>query len=119
MTNTDILLVDDDPDALQATQTLLTFLGYRSRALSDPLTALQAISNAPPRLLITDVVMPGMNGVELATKARNLHPHIRVIYLTGYSADLLEAAGEPPTHVLLKPWSVEALQQAIEECLAA
>jgi DNA-binding NtrC family response regulator len=114
----DIVVVDDDDDALQATNDLLGLLGYETCAYNSPERALEVLRvSGRPRVLLTDVVMPKMNGVELATAARQVVPGLCVIYMTGYPAGLLLGAGIPVDDVLLKPWSVDAMQKKIDDCL--
>jgi len=112
----DIMVVDDDRDALESTDAVLRLLGFQTCAFQDPGEALAALG-AQVRLLLTDVVMPQMNGVELATAARQRWPCLRVIYVTGYSADLLHDAGVASHQILFKPWTLDALERAVRDGL--
>ena len=112
----EIVLVDDDVDALDSTSALLEVIGYPTCSYSDASTALARLKSAPrARVLITDVVMPGMDGVALAASARAARPDLCVIFVTGYSADRLR--GVASERILMKPWEVDDLTAAIEHCL--
>jgi two-component system response regulator MprA len=66
----DVLIVDDDPAIVELVVEVLTEEGYAVRNACDGLQALQAITEAPPALLLLDIQMPGMSGVELAMRVR-------------------------------------------------
>jgi CheY-like chemotaxis protein len=70
-------------------------------------------------LLVTDVVMPQMNGRELARRLTNLHPQIKVLYISGYAenADWVQAAPSSGVAFLQKPFSPEALAHKVREVL--
>ena len=111
-----ILLVDDDDSALWGAATLLEVLGYQVTAVDTADKALQLLrEGVDVDLLITDLLMPRMNGIELSTQAARLRESLPVIYITGYSPDLIERnQTELKGEVVLKPWTVEQLQGAIE-----
>jgi CheY-like chemotaxis protein len=112
----EIVLVDDDVDALDSTSALLDVVGYATCSYSDGRAALAGLEAAPrARVLVTDVVMPGMDGVALAAKARAAVPGLCVIFVTGYSADRLR--GVDFDRLLTKPWALDDLTEAIEHCL--
>lgn len=60
----EVLVVDDDPDVCRTLAKLLTHEGFRVRACCDPMTALLAAIDSPPDLVLLDVEMPGMDGIE-------------------------------------------------------
>jgi YesN/AraC family two-component response regulator len=70
-------------------------------------------------LLITDVIMPGMNGRELAGRLRTSHPNIEIMYMSGYTADVIAHRGvlEQGTHFLQKPFSLTDLAAAVRTIL--
>jgi PAS domain S-box-containing protein len=84
-----VLVVDDEPDLLETATTYLNEMGYTSCQAHDGASAMEVIEqNADLDLIVTDIVMPGgMNGVELAKKARERRPQIKVIYCSGFPAD--------------------------------
>jgi CheY-like chemotaxis protein len=86
-----VLVVDDEPDLLETATTFLNEMGYTTYQAHDGASALEVIEqHADLDLLVTDIVMPGgMNGVELAKKARERLPHIKFIYCSGFPADAI------------------------------
>jgi len=83
-----ILLVDDEADLVFGTERMLSQLGYKVMARTDPRAALQLFSTAPEQfdLIITDQAMPYMNGTELARELTWIRPNIPVILCTGYDS---------------------------------
>jgi PAS domain S-box-containing protein len=116
-----ILLVEDEAALLALTEELLTELGYEVLAAEGPLEAiaLAAQPEPPLDLLLTDVIMPSMNGKELAERVRALRPGIRVLYTSGYTADAIAHRGmlEPGIDFLEKPFTLDALAAKIREAL--
>jgi len=86
-----VLVVDDETDLLEIAQAYLTSLGYSVLRADNPASALNTLAQHKDiDLMITDIIMPGgMNGVELAEKARQLNPNLLVIYSSGFPADAL------------------------------
>lgn len=87
-------VVDDEPVIAQTLAMILNNSGFKALAFSDPMKALSAASSNKPNLLITDVVMPKMTGIELAIRFRKEHPDCKVLLFSGQSitGDLLEKA---------------------------
>jgi len=114
-----ILVVDDDPDSRGATAMLLSHLGYSVKTADNAHAALSVLREMEDiRVLLTDVVMPGgLNGFELAAEARRLRSDLCVVYLTGYSRELLPDAGPLHGRLLLKPWTIDQLEAEIRRCL--
>jgi len=84
-------------------------------------TALKWMNEHPVDLLLADVVMPGLDGIELARRACDMWPHLRVIFITGFAAVALREAREMATEatVLEKPFHLRQLVREIERVLAA
>lgn len=113
-----ILMVDDDPDVLELTAELLAEHGYRVLKASQGRDALALVErDADIRLLVTDIVMPGMNGLELAAHAMQQRPDLRVLYVSGYAANWDDRV--PPGKLLAKPWRPVDLVREIEAALSA
>jgi DNA-binding response OmpR family regulator len=108
------LVVDDDPDVLKTVRTTLERLGYAviEAGSAEDALALAARHEQPLDLLITDVVMPEMNGRDLYAKLAASHPGIRVLFVSGYSAN---ATGELP--LLEKPFKMQELSARVREIL--
>jgi DNA-binding response OmpR family regulator len=87
-------VVDDERVIADTLAMILNGAGFRALPFSDPLDALAAASTEPPNLLITDVVMPNMNGIQLAIRFRETYPECKVLLFSGQAAtgDLLERA---------------------------
>jgi len=82
-----VLIVEDQPEVAQLVQRLIEPAGYAITVATDALQAVtQVAAGAHPDLLITDVVMPTMTGPELAAALRTHHPHLPVLYMSGYTA---------------------------------
>lgn len=118
-----ILLVDDDAAIREVVHRMLAGWGYRVLIADGGEQALQKIrAHAEPiHLMITDVMMPRMTGAELAEEVHRIRPEIRVLYISGYSADEVADEGVLPdeTHVLDKPFDPNQLLAAVRKALAA
>ena len=120
--NETILVVEDEADILEMTSNMLHSLGYTVLAAEDPLQALEICDALEGRidLLLSDVIMPNMNGRELAERLRQLYPGIKCLYMSGYTADIIAHQGvlDEGIHFLQKPFSHAALAAKVREALA-
>jgi two-component system, cell cycle sensor histidine kinase and response regulator CckA len=115
-----LLLVEDDEGIRQAATTCLARLGYRVLACPDGIAAQDAaLAAGTIDLLVTDLVMPGMNGRELANRMQRRFTHLKVLYTSGYTADIISRHGmlEPGVDFLPKPYSPEDLAWRVRSCL--
>jgi PAS domain S-box-containing protein len=116
-----VLLVEDEPMVLRLSKTLLERLGYTVLAASGPSEALRLAEQQGDRvrLLVTDVVMPEMNGRDLADRLRSLYPHLKCLFLSGYFAgtNTLAAGLDDATHFLQKPFSLNDLAVKVRAAL--
>jgi two-component system, cell cycle sensor histidine kinase and response regulator CckA len=116
-----ILLVEDDPAVRRMAAEILLNAGYRVLAAPSGADALcMAVKHEGPLdLLLTDVVMPGMTGPELARQFLSQFPHLRTVYLSGYTDDAIEKHGVRgrTVRVLQKPFTHESLAQCVREAL--
>ncbi len=102
-----ILIVDDDFNITKTLVDILNVLGHQAEAASSGLEALERIEGASYDWLLTDVKMPGMNGVELIQAARILRPELQVVMMTAYTtADLVQEG--------LKAGAVAALNKPLD-----
>jgi two-component system cell cycle sensor histidine kinase/response regulator CckA len=111
-----ILLVEDEETVRRLTEAILERSGYRVVSASNAEQALNLSAEELEeiRVLITDVVMPGMNGRILARKLKERFPELNVLFLSGYAADVTgpELSGDPVGDLLQKPFSrVELLRK--------
>jgi signal transduction histidine kinase/CheY-like chemotaxis protein len=116
-----ILLVEDDEGVRKLTVSVLSGAGYRVLALESgrEVFNLPTESLASTDLLITDVILRGISGVEVATRLKAEHPNLRVLYISGYSDHPLLARGVLPggTDLLQKPYTPDQLLKAVEAVL--
>ncbi|MHB8789449.1 MAG: hybrid sensor histidine kinase/response regulator [Desulfobulbaceae bacterium] len=118
-----ILLVEDDVSLLRLARRLLGGLGYTVLDAATPgrAEALALEHAGRVDLLLTDVVMPEMNGRELAGRLQALYPDLKVLYMSGYTADVIAHRGvlETGVHFIQKPFAKRALAEKIREVLDA
>jgi two-component system, cell cycle response regulator CpdR len=117
-----ILVVDDDIEVLDTVSSIVRSAGHRVAKAASGSDALEYLdSDFPLDLLITDIVMPGMNGLSLARLVRDRRPTTRILYITGF-ADLPELQQDPGTRLgklLRKPILPRDLRREVDEALAA
>lgn len=120
-----ILVVDDAADVCELARDCLVAAGYRVLEARDGEEALR-IANGhtePIHLLLTDVVMPGLNGIELAGRLTRQRPDTKVLYMSGFAVvgaqtEQLSCPGlQPGDPILPKPFSTEALTRKVREVL--
>jgi PAS domain S-box-containing protein len=118
-----VLLVEDDSQLRQLTAAILADCGYRVLVASstDEALALCRANHCDIELLITDVVLPGMNGRQLAEQVTRVSPHAKVLYISGYASDAMVHRGalDAGLWFLPKPFSVSALCAKVREVLDA
>jgi PAS domain S-box-containing protein len=115
-----ILVTDDEEDVRLLLADMLTHLGYRVHAAEGGAAALQVLDRHPEiQLLVTDVLMPEMNGRELADEALQRHPGLKVLFITGYAGNVLLASEKPEqnVHVMDKPFAMADLAQRVRTLL--
>jgi PAS domain S-box-containing protein len=118
-----VLLVEDADALRKLTHMLLEQHGYRVLAAANGAEALLKTQEKPERinLLLTDVIMPGLNGRALAERLGSLQPGLKVLYMSGYTDDAIVNHGvlESGTYLLHKPFSEESLIRKVREVLDA
>jgi two-component system, cell cycle sensor histidine kinase and response regulator CckA len=117
-----VLLVEDNADARELLRMLLEQSGYRVIEASDGESALAILADPRRRvdLLLTDVVMPGISGIEVARRVRDAFPDIAVLLMTGYLEEHLSDVGDLTGEaILLKPFSINDLHARIADALGA
>ena len=83
----DVLVVDDDPLILTVVDLMVRHGGHTVRTASDGVAALDVLADAPADIIVTDIRMPGMDGITLARTVRKDYPHIPIILMTGYLSE--------------------------------
>jgi signal transduction histidine kinase/ActR/RegA family two-component response regulator len=117
-----VLVVDDDAPLREVMRGVLDRAGYRVRVADSGARALEQLQGdaSPIDLLVSDVVMFGMNGVELARCARAQLPHLPVLFVSGHAPELADSAKlELGTEFLAKPFGPEELLQKVRQTLAS
>jgi PAS domain S-box-containing protein len=118
-----VLVVEDDPQVRSVIVRALTSEGYRVRAAANPREALELGPEhlTALKLLVTDVVMPGMDGHALATQLTSRHPRLKVLYLSGYSGDAISQRGvlDSGIEFLAKPFTRSNLLDKVRAVLDA
>jgi signal transduction histidine kinase/CheY-like chemotaxis protein len=116
-----VLLVEDEESILRLGRSMLARLGYDVVATTSPSEALSLMSSfaSPLRLLITDVVMPDMNGRELAARVRQRYPDVQCLYMSGYTSDVIAHQGvlDEGVHFIEKPFTLKALATKVRQVL--
>jgi PAS domain S-box-containing protein len=116
-----ILLAEDEPAVLKMTRKMLESMGYTVLAAGTPAEAIQMAREHAGEiaLLLTDVVMPEMNGRDLARNILALHPRVKRLFMSGYTADVIAQHGvlDVGTHFIYKPFSREDLADKVRQVL--
>jgi PAS domain S-box-containing protein len=115
-----ILLVEDEPGLRDIAQRVLARAGFDVTAAAGPDEAILAAETMTERLdlLLTDVVMPGMRGPELAIRLRSSRPGLRVLLVSGYAEEIVEGGRDDSLPFLAKPFSAESLLTAVDAALS-
>ena len=118
---TKILLAEDDNDMRRFLAKALQNAGYDVVSFDNGRSAYERIREEPFTLLLTDIVMPEMDGIELARRATELDPDLKVMFITGFAAVALNPDSEAPkdASVLSKPFHLRDLVNEVERLLAA
>lgn len=117
-----ILVVDDDPAMLSFLESALVNADHKVKTTDNALGALDILeSNEDIDLLLCDIVMPGMDGLELSRRAHKDYPHIKVMFMTGFSAMALgdKNPEESGNTVMSKPFHLNDLLQRVTDILAS
>jgi two-component system, cell cycle sensor histidine kinase and response regulator CckA len=115
-----VLVVDDEPPLVELIHDILESRGYRVLATSDAERALTMLDEdpGPIHLLLTDVMMSGRSGFEVAERVQHRWPEVRVIFMSGHVRETLPEDTLPPNaRVLVKPISLDALVTAVGTAL--
>lgn len=109
-----ILVVDDEAEVRALVREVLTLHGYTVIDTGDPFEARRIAESQPVHLLLTDVVMPIMNGLELATRIEASSPTTKVLLMSGYVTAAVKGSGRP---LVPKPFRTTDLVKTIQQML--
>jgi len=109
--NPSIMVVDDDVSILDTLRQSLSMEGYTCEVFTRAEDALEALERTPPEILLTDIVMPGMQGLDLVGRAKRIHPDITAIVMTGFVEEFSydEAVRTGAADFIKKPFTVQEL----------
>ena len=116
-----ILLAEDDNDMRQFLTRALKNAGYDVVSFDNGKSAYERLREEPFSLLLSDIVMPEMDGIELARRATELDPDIKVMFITGFAAVALNPDNHAPKQakILSKPFHLRDLVSEVQRLLAA
>ncbi|TPW29947.1 cell cycle two-component system response regulator CpdR [Pararhizobium mangrovi] len=116
-----ILLAEDDEDMRRFLVKALERAGYDVTAHDNGASAYDALREQPFSLLLTDIVMPEMDGIELARRASELDPDLKVMFITGFAAVALNPDSQAPkdAKILSKPFHLRDLVNEVHKVLQA
>ena len=116
-----ILLAEDDDDMRKFLVKALQNASYDVVSFSNGMEAYERLKEEPFTLLLTDIVMPEMDGIELARRAAELDPDLKIMFITGFAAVALNPDSQAPkdAKVLSKPFHLKDLVGEIERLLGA
>ena len=116
-----IILAEDDESMRRFLEKALEKAGYTVSAFANGAEAYERLKEEPFTLLLTDIVMPEMDGIELARRASELDPELKIMFITGFAAVALNNEGATPkdARVLSKPFHLKDLVREVDRMLAA
>jgi len=118
-----VLVVEDEEPLRQLARTCLEAGGYKVLCAPDPKSAIELAGEYPDpiHLLLTDVIMPGINGRDLANLVAALRPEIKILFMSGYTNDLIAQYGalDPETLLIEKPFTLTTLLHKVDSAIHA
>ena len=116
-----IILAEDDDDMRRFLVKALEKAGHHVTAFGEGASAFEEIKQTTFDLLLTDIVMPEMDGIELARRAAELDPHLKIMFITGFAAVALHPDSKAPkdAKVLSKPFHLRDLVAEVDRMMAA
>jgi two-component system cell cycle response regulator CpdR len=116
-----ILLAEDDESLRRFLAAALERAGHAVTACGDGAEAFETLRALEFDLLLSDIVMPGLDGIELAKRAADLYPKLKIMFITGFAAVALHPAAEAPKQakVLSKPFHLRDIVHEVERMIAA
>ena len=116
-----IFLAEDDDDMRRFLERALAKAGHDVEAFAEGASAFESLQGKTIDLLLTDIVMPEMDGIELARRAAELDPNLKIMFITGFAAVALHPDSKAPkdAKVLSKPFHLRDLVAEVDRMMAA
>ncbi len=116
-----ILLAEDDESLRRFLASALERAGHQVESFGDGSEAYACLQQSQFDLLLSDIVMPGLDGIELAKRAADLLPALKIMFITGFAAVALHPAAQAPKQakVLSKPFHLREIVAEVERMMAA
>jgi len=116
-----IILAEDDEDMRRFLARALERAGHQVTSFAEGASAFEEIKQADFDLLLTDIVMPEMDGIELARRAAELDPSLKIMFITGFAAVALHPDSKAPkdAKILSKPFHLRELVAEVDRMIAA
>ena len=113
-----VLLVDDEVEFVSALAERLNLRGFEAQIATSGVEALRKVDASPPDVVLLDVLMPGMSGLEVMKQIKKDHPQVQVILLTGRGSwDGIQGIREGAYDCLMKPIQIEELMQVMSDAV--
>src|SRR5208283_87863 len=115
-----LLVADDEPSIRRVLEAIFTKDGYTVHIAENGRKALEIAGREPVSVLITDLIMPDMNGVDLLKKIRESHPHVVVVMITAYGTikTAVDAMRYGAVEYITKPFDVDEIRAVVARALA-
>ena len=114
-----IILAEDDESMRGFLERALARAGYHVTSFANGQEAYERLRKEPFSLLLTDIVMPQMDGIELAKRASELDPDLKIMFITGFAAVTLNSEAPKDARVLSKPFHLKDLVREVDRLLEA
>ncbi|MFP5483674.1 MAG: sigma-54-dependent transcriptional regulator, partial [Gammaproteobacteria bacterium] len=114
-----LIVVDDEKPQLEALCSLLQDAGFDVEGFSEPVSALECLKSQSFDVLLTDLRLPGMDGIELVQRARQLDPDLSVVLMTGHGSikTAVDAMKQGVLDYILKPFKVSELMPVVNRAI--
>lgn len=114
-----VLVAEDNPAVREFVQRALAGVGHDVTAVADGRLALDELSKTSFDVLVTDIVMPNVDGIALALKATTVHPDLRIVMISGYAQERMRAHNiDALVHrIIAKPFSIQEICDAVKEAM--
>ncbi|RJR26661.1 MAG: sigma-54-dependent Fis family transcriptional regulator [Desulfobacteraceae bacterium] len=114
-----IMVIDDDPITLKNLRSILEKVGHSVSTFRDPIRALKSLDESPCDLVISDVRMPGLDGLSVMERIKGRFPHTEIILITGFASidGAVDATKRGAYHYLSKPFTPEELRRVVSDAV--